>query len=112
MISGGGYPSPRDFVWVYNFEKEETEDRPSMNTARALHGAVTTPKGVYVFGGNGDEQEPIASAERLKGEWEDIPEMPEATSAAVAVEAHGKIFITGHCIYGILEYDPSSQGYR
>ena len=77
MISGGGYPVPRDNVWVYNFEKEETEDKPNLNTARALHGAVTTPEGVFVFGGNGDEQEPIACAERFKeGEWENLPDMP------------------------------------
>ena len=99
MISGGGYPQPRADVWIYNFEEDTTVDMADMLVPRALHGAVVAPDGVFVFGGNGDEQEPIESAESLEAEdWTKLPDMPQATSAAVAVEHDDIIYITGHSI--------------
>ena len=85
---------------------------PDLIIARALHGAVTTAKGTFVFGGNGEDQKPIADAECFLGEWGLLPDMPTATSAVVAIEKYDLIYITGQSINGIEEYNPETRCYR
>ncbi len=51
-----------------------------------------------MFGGNGEERVPITFAEFYsidEDEWTDLPDMPEASSAVVAVSANSCQYITG-----------------
>ncbi len=40
IITGAGYPIPRDFVMVFSIFDETLELKQSMHVARSLHGSV------------------------------------------------------------------------